>query len=206
MNDAERAHVDNLILLCDACHSVIDNPDNEADYGVALLQHWKQEHEETYRLGDPHKKLSAMALAVKAISEWDFEERDGLHPLREPFEVDAKIAHNHVVRNRSMIQVYKAYFGQLNAIYQELETHGSFRKQNMLRNIQYLYLKAKGLREAHDAASVLEMGDALLEDVQGALIDRLDASGFDEADRDFAVAVMVVDAFLRCKVLEEPVS
>ena len=38
MTDDERRHFDNLILLCDECHSIIDNPENESDYPVELAK------------------------------------------------------------------------------------------------------------------------------------------------------------------------
>jgi len=32
MSDEERRHFDNLILLCDECHSIIDNKDNALEF------------------------------------------------------------------------------------------------------------------------------------------------------------------------------
>ena len=45
MTNDERRHFDNLILLCDECHSVIDNPENEVKYSVETLKEWKRNHE-----------------------------------------------------------------------------------------------------------------------------------------------------------------
>ena len=42
MTDDERRAFENLILLCDEHHSIIDNPENEKNYPVSLLQEWKK--------------------------------------------------------------------------------------------------------------------------------------------------------------------
>ncbi len=46
MSDDERRHFENLILLCDECHSIVDNPENQEEYPVVLLKDWKREQEE----------------------------------------------------------------------------------------------------------------------------------------------------------------
>ncbi len=45
MTDDERRHYNNLILLCDECHSIIDNKEHETNYSVGLLKSWKINHE-----------------------------------------------------------------------------------------------------------------------------------------------------------------
>ena len=44
MNDDERRSYDNLILLCDEHHQIIDNKSNENEFTVDLLQSWKSKH------------------------------------------------------------------------------------------------------------------------------------------------------------------
>lgn len=44
MTDEERRKYDNLILLCDEHHSIIDNKKNEGEYSVELLLEWKKDH------------------------------------------------------------------------------------------------------------------------------------------------------------------
>tara|TARA_R110002096_G_C14654070_1_gene726743 strand:+ start:150 stop:3725 length:3576 start_codon:yes stop_codon:yes gene_type:complete len=44
MNDDERRSYDNLILLCDEHHQIIDNKSNENEFSVPLLQNWKAKH------------------------------------------------------------------------------------------------------------------------------------------------------------------
>ena len=44
MKDDERRSYDNLILLCDEHHSIIDNKKNEGEYTKELLLEWKNDH------------------------------------------------------------------------------------------------------------------------------------------------------------------
>lgn len=48
MTDNERRSYDNLILLCDEHHSIIDNKDNEMTYSVALLKEWRESHQKKF--------------------------------------------------------------------------------------------------------------------------------------------------------------
>ncbi|WP_046755679.1 NACHT domain-containing protein [Kordia jejudonensis] len=44
MTNEQRRAYDNLILLCDEHHSIIDNKRNEGKFPVALLKQWREEH------------------------------------------------------------------------------------------------------------------------------------------------------------------
>jgi len=46
MTNDERRSYDNLILLCDEHHSIIDNKENEIKYTVETLKRWKVNHEQ----------------------------------------------------------------------------------------------------------------------------------------------------------------
>lgn len=48
MNDDERRSFDNLILLCDEHHKMIDNKENLASYPEDLLLKWKKDHQESF--------------------------------------------------------------------------------------------------------------------------------------------------------------
>lgn len=48
MTDAERAHPDNGIWLCAACHTMIDK-NNGADFPAEMLLEWKKKHEQFIR-------------------------------------------------------------------------------------------------------------------------------------------------------------
>lgn len=71
------------------------------------------------------------------------------------FNINDKISFNAINRNKALIEEYKIYYSQLNALYSELEMVGKDTKHY-------------------------------------------------EEDITFGISVIMVDAFMRCKILEEP--
>ena len=209
MSDDERRHFNNLILLCDECHTIIDNIENEALYPVDLLQEWKANHHSkiTQRL---QAKKSLLKLAIDAIADGNFEGGNEEEESTSPYQIDKKIEYNAVVRNRPLIDEYKVYYNQLSSLYDELESHGSFKKDKLLRNIRRIYLKVKGnyiSSSDNEIESIKDNADNIIEDIEDILIntDGL-ASGNCDEDISFGISVVMVDAFMRCKILEEPLA
>ncbi len=209
MTDDERRHFDNLILLCDECHSIIDNPENESKYPVVLLKEWKKEHEGKRQYSILTQKTSLLDSAIRAISDFDFD--DDSIPLEVPkaFNPIDKIDFNSVKRNRNLIQEYSVFFPKIHVIYEELEAQGSFRKEKLLRNIKMLYSRIKGkyVVDSDDELKIIQdNADNIIEDIENQLLQMVDNSSSTKDDIAFALPVIMVDAFLRCKILENPTA
>ncbi|MBF0274194.1 MAG: hypothetical protein HQK84_03070 [Nitrospinae bacterium] len=207
MDVDERRHYNNLILLCDECHSMIDNKENEDKYPVELLQEWKKSHE-SMRLHQLSSNPSILKLAISAIADTAFEEDDQNKEVLDTFKIEDKIKHNAVKRNKYLIEEYKVYHTKINGIYAELENQGSFKKEKLLRIIRHLYLKTKGAYVAdatNPLAIIQERADDIFEDIENALQEVLDKNEarFSE-ETIFALPIIMVDAFMRCKILEQP--
>jgi cytochrome c553 len=103
MSDDDRRHFNNLILLCDECHSIIDNKENEAKYPPLLLKEWKKEHESKV-ISTLNSKTSLLKLAINAIAAADLEGSLG-DSLSDPvvFDIEHKIKHNSIVRNKPLL-------------------------------------------------------------------------------------------------------
>ena len=208
MNDDERRHFNNLILLCDECHSIIDNMDNEVKYPVQLLQEWKHEHESKSLLLLSSKE-SLLKLAINAISEADLEDNENSNnEVPEIFNIEHKIEYNSVIRNKPLIDEYKVFYTKIASLYSELELQGSFKKENLLRNIRKIYLKVKGKYAGSAKNSITlvqDNADNIIEDVEEALMESCESyKTLSDEDVSFGVSIIMVDAFMRCKILEEP--
>ncbi len=208
MEDDERRHFDNLILLCDECHGIIDNKENENKFPVNLLKEWKKHHEseQLYRL---NSKPSLLKLAINAIAHSDFDEDFYKNDeIPEPFTIEDKLSHNAIKRNKSLIDDYKIFYTKLNALYNELEEQGSFKKEKLLRTIKMLYIKSKGTYvENHDNPMevIRANADNIIEDIENALFTMVEKDEkLYEEDIFFGIPIIMVDAFMRCKILEEP--
>jgi hypothetical protein len=206
MTDKERAHFDNLILLCDECHAIIDNKENEGKYPVVLLKEWKRNHESKY-LHEQIRNPSLLMQAINAIADADFENADAIDERLRPFSISEKIEYNNVKRNRYLIEEYSGFYGKINSLYSELEAQGSFKKEKLLRNIRTIYLKTKGkyIQGTADPIAILqEKADDIIEDIENDFLSLTSQKKESEEDLSFGISVILVDAFMRCKILEEP--
>lgn len=208
MTDDDRRHFSNLILLCDECHTLIDNKLKEADYPVDTLKRWKSAHEarcsHIVLAGHP----SLLGIVVGALADMDLDST-----LEEPtemrsFRIQDKIEHNAIVRNRALIHEYKVLYPKLNALYDLLEQEGSFKKQNLLRNVRRIYLRVKGryVGTSKEPLTVVRgNADDMLDAVQDELLAIVQAENQNwPEDMAFGISVVMVDAFMRCKILEAP--
>lgn len=205
MNDDERRSFDNLLLLCDECHTVIDNMSNLEKYHVNLLKVWKKTHE-SKQIYEHLKNPSLLKLAVNAISKITFVDETNNNQDLKAFKIQDKITYNSIKRNKSLIEEYKVYYSKINALYTVLEKQGSFKKENLLRNINTIYLKVKGryvLDNENEIETIRQNSDNIIEDVEEEIFSLIDTSKSNNFS--FEISVIIVDAFMRCKILEEPV-
>ena len=200
MTDDERRSFDNLIILCDECHSIIDNKINEPDYPVKLLKEWKTEHEAN-RLTRLSRQSSHLSMIINAIADISLEGDQYTETSAEVFNIEEKINYNCIVRYKFLIENNKIYYAQVASLYSELEKQGSFRQENLLRNINQIYLRTKGkyLVNGDD-----QKADNILDDVEEELINSIEIQNTSYDDIQFGVSVIMVDAFMRCKILEAP--
>jgi len=208
MTDDERKHFNNLILLCDECHTVIDNKANEGKYSVELLQEWKKNHE-AESMNKRVRNTSYLGMIIDAIADADIDSDEFKTDTSfNAYSVENKIKFNSLKRNRSTIEVYNGYSSKLSALYNELEEEGSFKKENLLRNIKNRYLKVKGkyVEDSDDPISVIqENADNIYEKVEEELLLIVEKEK-DKIKEDvtFGTSLIMADAFIRCKILEEP--
>jgi len=207
MSDDQRRSFDNLLLLCDECHSVVDNINNINQYSVKLLKEWKKTHE-SKQIYEHLKNPSLLKLAVNEISKLslDNEINDDEKQDLKSFKIQDKITYNSIKRNKSLIEEYKVYYSKLNSLYIELENQGSFKKENLLRNIKNIYLKIKGryiLDSQNQIEKLRENSDNIIEDVEEELFKLVDPNNSNNFA--FEISVIMVDAFMRCNILEEPI-
>lgn len=208
MSDDDRRSYDNLILLCDECHTIIDNPANAKSYTVSLLKQWKKDRE----FAMYSKLISSPSLlmnAINAISSIDFDDKSNTDSRNiKAYNIEEKIKQNAVKRNKHLFDEYKVFYNKVNSLYDELEIQGSFKKNKLLRYIRNLYLEVKGKYvngASNEEEIIRENSDNIIEDVQERLLESVEQkSDLYKEDMIFCITIILVDAFIRCKILEEP--
>jgi hypothetical protein len=203
MSDMERADYQNLILLCPQHHTETNDVQK---YTVEVLKKMKREHESQHlneRLG---KNPSMLRNAIYAISEIDIEQNNDI-PTLNIFDPKEKILYNELKENAEIIKEYRVYQSKLNSLYDELESQGSIKKEKLLENIKIIYtlIKGKYIQNSENSIDIIKSNsDNIFNDVFEKLCEELYGGNFYEEDICIGLRIIMVDAFMRCKILEEP--
>ena len=211
MTDDERRDFSNLILLCDEHHTIIDNKDIETKFPVSLLKMWKAEHEaKILRLISGNNILikypSALNVVIGFVGKQIFGDTTTTEPINAP-NTEEKILYNNVILFKPTIEEYAVYHGKLNKLYEEIEKVGSTKKEFVLQNIKSIYLKEKG--KFKDIDAIRANADTIIESVENELWKIIDNSNNPNSDLPIeaikiSLLIVMVDAFMRCNILEEP--
>jgi len=205
MTDIQRASFENLILLCPNHHKETENTEK---YTVDSLREMKQRHESLSISKGLTRNASMLKHAINAISNLSLDAISESENLNV-YNPKQKLNYNSVKTNYSLIQVYKIYQGKINSLYDELERQGSIKKEKLLSNVNQIYIKIKGhyVLDSENPLEIIRLNaDNILNDVFNELCSQLENSNFFEEDIILGVRLILVDAFIRCKILEEPIG
>lgn len=211
MTDKERDDFNNLIFLCASCHDQIDNMANVDKYPVALLKSWKQKHESAILIAEISKKPSLLLEAISAIADIDIDGVASSDSVGCPYDITEKIEYNDIKINKPIISEHSKFYGKVNKIYDELGAQGSFKKSKLLNNIKIIYLKVKGKYiAAEPKATELEIikknSDKIYSEIEEILTVSVESKKVYKEDVTLAIPIIMTDAFIKCKILEEPPS
>lgn len=205
MTDNQRSSFENLILLCPNHH--IETNDT-AKYTVDYLREMKQRHESLSISKGISRNPSMLINTINAISNLSLEDISESEELNV-YNPKRKLNYNSVKTNYSLIQDYKVYQGKINSLYDELERQGSIKKERLLNNINQIYARIKGgyVLDSENPLEIIRLNaDSILDDVFAELYRQLENSNFFEEDIILGIRLILVDAFIRCKILEEPLE
>ncbi|GAB2458184.1 hypothetical protein GCM10011375_07290 [Hymenobacter qilianensis] len=130
----------------------------------------------------------------------------------EPFTIEKKIAYNNVKKYKPIIDEYGLFVGKLSAIYKEHDQQNTNMTYFTLANIRQHYLKVKGdiisANPGQDELSIIQThADSIFSEVEKRLLNEINkSSNITEPYEIINVSLLVImiDAFMRCKILEEP--
>ncbi len=211
MTDDERRGFDNLILLCDEHHVMIDNKENESKYPTPLLKKWKNDHEKhILELISSKNLLSKHPLALNKLINAIGSKMDLVLDITETENApntEAKILFNNINRYKAVIREFAPYQVKLNKIYEIIEKEGSTKKELVLLNIKQIYFSIKS--EYNHIEEIRNNADIILDKVIEKIWDNIDKApnkldDFDQETIVFSLMIVIVDAFMRCNILEEP--
>lgn len=203
-----RRSYENLILLC-ANHHLETN--DVVKYTVSILQEMKKNHEAKFikEVSESNiliKYPSALNAIVGFVGNRIFDDTITEEPINAPDTAD-KILYNNVILFKPVIEEYAVYQGKLNRLYEEIEKQGSTKKEFVLQNIKSIYLREKG--KYKDLDEIRANADVIIENVEKELWKIIENSSNPISDLPIeaikiGLLVIMVDAFMRCNILEEP--
>ena len=143
---------------------------------------------------NPSKLMRGLSDIVRALMTANPEERKNQQPIA--FRIEEKIQKNGLARSKRDIQELSALTYPLESIYDEYEREGIGRSRSVFRHLQMV-------RKEEDL-SPDETYDAIIHNVVEELCVDGRLSDYTYEDVEFYVAVVVVDAFMRCKIFDGP--
>jgi hypothetical protein len=203
MTDKQRADYENLILLCIQHH---DETNDVATFTVDKLKAMKKSHESQLLSDRINKNPSMLKNTIMALAKIDLTKYQDTQTLNVVDPSD-KIVFNSLKRNATLIREYSAYHTKLNTLYSELEGQGSIVKEKLLRLIKLVYdsVKSSYIKDTKNWLEVVRFNsDAIYDDVYNRLYEKLEAAAVYDEDIVLGLNIVMVDAFIRCKILEEP--
>lgn len=146
---------------------------------------------------DVIKLETNLASIINILSKEDWDEQDQSSEINY-FEIERKITYNKLDAARSIIDDYVLHFARINKIYKEFDLQGNNKSRSVLFNIRQEYIKNRSITD----------GDQLFFNIIQKVIEKiLNSSNYIEIPFDeleLSVNILVVDAFTRCKIFENP--
>lgn len=137
----------------------------------------------------------AMIINILAKEKWD----DGCQSeLVHKFEIDRKISHNQMNRSKDLIEEYSLYHGKVDSKYSEFDNQGSNKSSSVLATVKREYIKAKETGNPDDVFF------SVIEALKKKVIESANYSHIPIDELDLCIDILVVDAFIRCKIMENP--
>ncbi|MBN2595406.1 MAG: SMEK domain-containing protein [Marinifilaceae bacterium] len=145
----------------------------------------------------PLKVDSNLASVINILSQEAWDEVNKPDAVNV-FEIDRKISYNNLTASEAIIKEYFVYYSKVDEKYSEFDLQGKNKSFSVLSAIRKEYLKNKNIDNA----------DKLFETVVDSIREKvLTSANFTQIpidELDLCVDILVVDAFIRCKIFENP--
>lgn len=150
---------------------------------------------------DVAKLDTNLAKVINILSKEDFTTIS--KPEVNSFEIERKIDYNNLQNTRQLIDDNKTFFLRVDQRYNELDRLGSNKSFSVLQSINKSYIE-EGSKGGATSEDLL-----FLKTIENLITKVLNSANYAEIpldELDFCVTVLVVDAFIRCKIFKNPTN
>nr|WP_320117435.1 ABC-three component system protein [uncultured Marinifilum sp.] len=140
---------------------------------------------------------SNLASVINILSKEKWDERNESESVNS-FEIERKITHNDLKDSKDIIDEYCVFYKKVDEKYSEFDTSGVNKSTSVLRSIRKEY---RNLKNSGTADFVFQ---EVIEKIKEKV---LESPNFEEIPIDeleLCIDILVVDAFIRCKIFENP--
>lgn len=148
---------------------------------------------------DPEKVESNLTTIIKILSKEDWSQ-DALGFEIVPYDIEAKISYNQLDTARVLIDDYKIHYPRIDKIYSDFDRQGANKSLSILN----------GIRTQYFAIDSVASPDQCFLSIIGKVVQKILASAnytpIPEEELELCVQILVVDAFIRCKIFKNPLG
>ncbi|MCE5252175.1 SMEK domain-containing protein [bacterium] len=148
---------------------------------------------------DPEKVESNLTTIIKILSKEDWS--PGVSGFEKvPFDIEAKISYNQLNKARVFIDDYKIHYHRIDNIYSEFDRQGANKSLSILNGIRTEYVKL-GSVDSPDQCFF-----SIIEKVVQKIRASANYTPIPDEELVLCVQILVVDAFIRCKIFINPLG
>lgn len=146
---------------------------------------------------DLRKLETNIATVINILSLENLDKNDNITQLNS-FEIENKIKFNNLITSKKYIEDHKIHYGRIDKIYSEFDTFGINKSRSVLFKIRTCYIK-----ESNNFKND-ELFVKIIEEVIEIILKSPNYTIITIDELELCVIILVVDAFIRCKIFENP--
>lgn len=140
---------------------------------------------------------SNLAAIINILAKEKWDETNKSDSINH-FEIDRKITYNNLDTAKGVIEEYSLYSGRVDAKYSEFDSLGNNKSNSVLATMKREYLRLKNNRNAD------EIFYSVIDAIKNKILTSANYSQIPIDELELCIDILVVDAFIRCKVFENP--
>jgi hypothetical protein len=146
---------------------------------------------------DPTTIESNLAAIITQLAKLDLNQNVQPTPML-PYDIDAKILYNQLNTATTLIHERKVHYHRIDKIYSDFDKQGANKTLSVLNAIHTVYA-SQSPQTSPDSRFFL-----VIDSLVAQILRNHECESIPEEELRLYIGVLVVDAFIRCKIFEDP--